>query len=149
MELPVLSRLEQSVLVEPDTEEYLRVAKSKILVIDDELVVRDFISQVLTNEGHEVEAIDNAEDALKMIKDKRYSLILLDIKMPGMSGIELYNHLQQNSRSLISKIIFITGDLIGTDTLDFLSKSKAPYITKPIDAEQLKRSINPLLTKST
>jgi CheY-like chemotaxis protein len=92
-----------------------------------------------------VEAVDSAEGALEEINNKKYQAIMLDIKMPGMSGIELYQLLQKISPRLADKVVFITGDVMGTSTITFLSKTKAPYIIKPFDAKQLKTEINRVL----
>jgi len=135
------------VLLEPPAKEPERVTKAKILVIDDEPLVRQLVSRVLSEEGHEVEAVNDAEDALKRIKSKRYSLILLDIKMPGMGGIELYKQFQEIAPSLKKRVVFVTGDVRGKRTTDFLAKTKAPYITKPFDAKQLKTEINRILVR--
>ncbi|HEX74179.1 MAG TPA: response regulator [Dehalococcoidia bacterium] len=62
---------------------------AKILVVDDELGVLQFLSRLLAEEGYEVDAVDNTGDALEKIKKERYNLVLLDIKMPDMSGIEI------------------------------------------------------------
>ncbi|OGN91238.1 MAG: hypothetical protein A2Z70_01800, partial [Chloroflexi bacterium RBG_13_48_17] len=147
VELPIVTECRQSVLLKPPAKEPEKVTKAKILVIDDELLVRELASRVLSEEGHEVEAVDNAEDALKRIKNKRYSRILLDIKMPGMGGINLYKQLQEIAPSLKKRVVFITGDVMGKNTTDFIAKTKAPYITKPFDAEQLKTEINRILVR--
>ena len=102
---------------------------------------------MLTGEGHEVETVDNADDALERVKSERYSLILLDIKMPGMSGIELYEHFQKTAKSLARRVVFLTGDVIGADTQAFLSKTRATCITKSFDAKQLKKEINRILAE--
>ena len=73
-------------------------------------------------------------------------VILLDIKLPGESGIELYKHLQKAAKSLVRKVIFITGDAMNKDTTAFLSRTKASYISKPFDAEQLKNNIYRVLS---
>jgi DNA-binding NtrC family response regulator len=130
---------------EPVVRETRKVAKAKILVVDDEIVIRQFVSQILAEEGHEVEAVESAEDALEEVNNKEYQAIMLDIKMPGMSGIELYRHFQKISPPLADKVVFITGDVMGTSTMAFLSKTKAPYIIKPFDATQLKAEINRVL----
>lgn len=148
VELPILSEPEQPEVAEPAADEARGVAKTKILVVDDELVVRQFLSQILTDEGHEVETVDKASDALERIKSERYSLILLDIKLPGMSGIELYGHIQKIAQSLARRVVFITGDVMATDTGAFLSEAKANYIAKPFDTEQIKKDINRILTQS-
>jgi PAS domain S-box-containing protein len=147
VELPIVTEDRKSALREPPAEESEKVPKAKILVIDDEPLVRQLASRVLSKEGHEVEAVSNAEDALKRIKSKRYSRILLDIKMPGMDGINLYEQFQEIAPSLKKRVIFVTGDVMGESTSDFLAKTKAPYITKPFNAEQLKTEINRILAR--
>jgi two-component system NtrC family sensor kinase len=117
------------------------VGKARILVVDDEQVVRDVVNRVLTGEGHKVEAADNAADALKKIEGKTYNLVLVDIKIPGMNGVELYKRIQKIDKSLARRIIFITGDIMSADTEKFLSEAKVAHIDKPFDAEQLKREV--------
>ncbi|MGB8706637.1 MAG: PAS domain S-box protein [Dehalococcoidia bacterium] len=122
-----------------------RATKGKILVVDDEPVVRRLLSQILTEEGHEVEATDDGKDALNRIKSNRYNLILLDMKLPGMSGSELYGRVKEIAESLAQRVVFITGDVMGADTEAFLARTGVPYIHKPFDVEQLKVEIGRLL----
>jgi PAS domain S-box-containing protein len=145
VEIPIVSESKQLEMPEPVVRETQKAAKAKILVVDDEIVIRQFVSQILAEEGHEVEAVDSAEGALEEVNSKEYQAIMLDIKMPGMSGIELYRHFQKISPPLADKVVFITGDVMGTSTMAFLSKTKAPYIIKPFDAKQLKAEINRVL----
>jgi PAS domain S-box-containing protein len=142
LELPIVTEDKKPMPFEPTVEKPKKVTKAKILVIDDEPFIRQLVSHVLSKEGHEVEAVDNAEDALKMIKSKRYSLILLDIKMPGIGGINLYKQFQDIAASLKKRVIFVTGDVMDKRSTDFLNRTKAPYIMKPFDAEKLKTEIN-------
>ncbi|MBL7209393.1 MAG: PAS domain S-box protein [Dehalococcoidia bacterium] len=145
VELPIVTKAEQLKLAEPDAEEAQRVAGVKILVVDDEPTILSFVSRALTDEGYKVETVDNATEALERIKSQRYNLILLDIKLPDMSGIELYQRIQKIARSLTRRVVFITGDVIGARTTAFLSSTKAPHIAKPFDATQLKKEINRML----
>jgi len=149
VELPVIPEEKQLELAEPAIDESNKMAKTKILVVDDEPATLQLLSQILIAEGHKVQAVDNARDALERIKRERYSLILLDIKLPSMSGTELYKSMQKIAQSLARRVVFITGDVMGTDTRDFLSKTKARYITKPFDIEQFKKDINRILTQRT
>jgi CheY-like chemotaxis protein len=64
-----------------------------------------------------------------------------------MSGIDLYKRFQKIAPSLARKVIFVTGDVMGTRTTTFLSKAKSPYITKPFNANQLKIAINRVFTE--
>jgi PAS domain S-box-containing protein len=141
VELPVITEEKQLEMAEP-AEEAKKVAPARILVVDDEPAIYQFLERLLTGEGHEVETVTSAGDALERMKGTRYNLILLDIKLPGKSGIELYKRMQKIAESLTRRVVFITGDVMGTDTRNFLSRTRVPYITKPFDTEQLKRDLN-------
>jgi CheY-like chemotaxis protein len=152
VELPVNIKPEQLQMADSYKEtakeamEMKEAVKTKILVLDDEEIVRDFLNRILTKEGYQVDIVDNAEAALEKIKSEKYRLILLDIKMPGTTGIELYQRIKKIDKSLIDKIVFVTGDVMGADTELFLRKTKAPYITKPFFAEQLKKFLGKYLS---
>jgi PAS domain S-box-containing protein len=146
VELPIVVEPTRLEMVEPAGEKPPKAPRAKILVVDDEPSTLDFLSRLLTNEGHGVDTVSNAAEAFEMVKNKRYSLILLDIKMPGASGIELYGRMQKIAQSFAERVIFITGDIMGTDTEAFLSRTKAPYLTKPFDVNQLKKKIEHFLT---
>jgi PAS domain S-box-containing protein len=146
IELPVVTEVAPPKPAEPDVKKPKKAVKARILVVDDEQVVRDVINRVLTGEGYKVETVDNAADALKKIESKRYSLILVDIKMPGMDGVTLYKRIQKIDKSLARRVVFITGDVMGADTEKFLAETKVAHIDKPFDAEQLSREVQRALT---
>ena len=116
--------------------------------MDDEPEILQFLSRILGDEGYEVDAVDNAIDALEKLGNKRYNLILVDIKMSGMSGIEFYKHAQKIALSLARRIIFISGDILSADIEAFLSSSRAPYFTKPFDVKQLRDEIRRVLERN-
>jgi PAS domain S-box-containing protein len=147
VELPVVTKVAPPEPAKPVTKEPKRMGKAGILVVDDELVIRDIISRVLSGEGHKVDTTDNAAAALKKIETKRYSLILLDIKMPGMDGVELYKRIQKTHKSLARRVVFITGDAMGADTEKFLAETKSAHIEKPFDADQLKKAVKRALSE--
>ena len=132
-------------MAEPAAEELQKITKGRILVVDDDTIVQELLTTILTKEGHEVEIIDNGDDALQKLESENYDVILLDIKLSGMNGIQVYEHLQRTAESLARRVFFITGDVMSKDTTDFLSKTSVPYITKPFDAEELKKEINHIL----
>lgn len=145
VELPVVTEAEQLEPAKPLVEQPKKLAKAKIMVVDDESIIRDLVNRVLTDEGYEVDTLDNAADALKKIEGQRYNLILLDIKMPGMSGMELYRLIQKKAKSPELRVVFITGDTLSEDTRRFLSKTEVTHIAKPFSAEQLRRDVRVVL----
>jgi PAS domain S-box-containing protein len=122
-----------------------KALKGKILVVDDEPVVRQLLSQILTEEGHEVETTADGKDALNRIKNTGYNLIMVDIKLPGISGSELYERIQTIAEPLAQRVAFITGDIMSADTEAFIAKTKMPCITKPFNVKQLKTEVRRLL----
>jgi PAS domain S-box-containing protein len=146
VELPVVTEAEPPKPIEPVVEQPEKVAKARILVVDDEQVIRELAKRALAGEGYEVDTVDNAAEALKKIESQRYNLVLIDIKMPDMDGVELYRRTQRIAKSLARRVVFITGDILGADTEKFLSETKAVHIEKPFDAEQLRREVNRALS---
>jgi len=146
IELPIVTEVAPPKPANPVVRKSKKAVKARILVVDDEKVIRDIVKLVLTGEGYEVDTVDNADDALKKIESQKYSLILVDIKMPDMSGIELYERIQKIDKSLARRVVFITGDIIGADTEKFLSETKVAHLDKPFDTEQLSREVQRALT---
>jgi PAS domain S-box-containing protein len=146
LELPVVTEAKPQKQPKPVAKKLKEISKARILVVDDEQLVRNVINAVLTDEGHRVDTVDNAADALKKIESKRYNLIMLDIKMPGMNGVELYKRIQKIDKPLAGRVVFITGDIMSADTEKFLAENKLAHIDKPFDAEQLKREVGHALS---
>jgi PAS domain S-box-containing protein len=148
VELPIVDEPTWAGQAKVTKEEPQKPRGAKILVVDDEPAILTFLRRLLTEWGHSVETINNADAALERLKTERYSLILLDIKLPGMSGIELYHHIEEIAPALTRRIMFITGDVMEIATRDFLDKTKAPHITKPLNIEMLKKTINHTLNQT-
>ena len=101
----------------------------KILIVDDEEGYRKVLSNSLTDLGYETKAVNNGFEALEEVKKRRYSIILLDVQMPGMDGIELLDQLQ--SIRFRSHIVIITA-YTGEDVVhEAIRKGAKKVITKP------------------
>ena len=142
VEIPVTTEGRQYKLTEAVDEERGEHKSGRILVVDDEEIVGSYLKRVLGAEGHEVEVETEAGKALERLERESYDLILSDIKMPGMGGIEFYQNIKKMKESLAEKVVFITGDVIGKETRNFLEETGLPNITKPINVKQLKETIN-------
>jgi len=145
IELPIIAEERQLGLAEP-SDELKGVSGARILVMDDEPTILIFLKKILGGEGYDVETVGSGKEALGMIKNKRYGLILCDIKLPGLSGAEIYEQIGKVAPSLQKRVIFITGDVISADTQAFLKKTKAPYVTKPFDIAKLKKEVSRILS---
>ena len=148
IELPIIESLPSeadtpspTAKVKPTT-----MKKGKILVVDDEPAVRALLEKILIQNGHSVDTIDDASKALdKLSAGMNYDVILTDVRMPGMSGKELYARIIEKTPALKGRIIFITGDVMGLDIKAFLAQNNLSYLAKPFDIELLKEKIDTIM----
>ncbi|MCH7745320.1 MAG: response regulator [Chloroflexi bacterium] len=110
---------------------------TRILVIDDEQVVRDLLVTVLSSAGYNVDGMQDARKALKALESEHYDLMLVDIQMPGMNGMEFFQTLALRESASASKVIFITGSAGEPEVANFLERSGRPVLSKPFDLVML------------
>ena len=109
--------------------------KGRILIVDDELVVRDSLGKWFLTEGYEVAMVAGAREALEAIQNKEYDLALIDIKMPGMDGMELQSRLREADPDLL--VIIMTGYASVDTAVQALKRGAYDYIAKPFDPDEL------------
>jgi len=119
----------------------VKTAKRHILVVDDEAVVRDLIVRVLSSKGCLVDTAENGRIAKEKLAQKSYALCLIDLKMPGTCGGELYTFIKDKYPELANRIVFVTGDTKSRDSLDFLNLTGRPRLIKPFGLDELKRVV--------
>jgi len=109
--------------------------KGRILIVDDELSVRDALGKWFTSEGYAAHPTASAREALETIQRKEFDIALLDIKMPGMDGMELQARLKQADPDLT--VIMMTGYASVETAVQALKRGAYDYITKPVDPDEL------------
>ena len=147
VELPVIpcgQAEKKAELAQPDT---LEAGSRRILIVDDEVSILDSLGRLLVKHGYRVDTVDNCRSALDMILGEKYDCILLDIKLPGMSGIELYKEIKKSDASLVRKIAFITGNIMEQETRRFLQENRVAYFVKPFEMKQLIKELDILLSR--
>ncbi len=108
---------------------------SNILIVDDEFSVRDSLHSWFRKDGHQVAVAENATEALKTMQDCRYEVILLDIKMPGMDGMKLQEHIHRIDPQVA--VIMMTAFASVDTAVRALKQGAFDYVTKPIDPDEL------------
>ena len=117
-----------------------RVDMEKILVVDDEPLACEFLKKFLGKQGYEISMATTGEQALELIQAERLHLVLLDIRMPGMNGMEVMRRAKAIDPALgFIMVTAIRDDHIGRKAL---SEGAYDYITKPVDIEYLKTSMS-------
>ncbi len=119
----------------------------KVLIIDDDHSIRNMLSIVLKNEGYEVIAVESAIVALKKLKKEMIDLIISDIKMPEISGIELLRKVKSIDQEI--PVIMITGFASTNDAVEAMKLGAEDYIIKPFNLDELKIIINKSIYRKT
>jgi len=115
----------------------------KILVADDEANIRLLFDELLSNEGYQVTAVGSGREALrKMIKDK-YDLLITDIKMPDINGLELLERIRELGQGL--PVIICTSFKHLQDDYTVATAGVFDYLTKPVNLEELKKKVRAAL----
>ena len=120
---------------------------SKILVIDDERSIRNTLKDILEYEKYEVDLAEDGKKGLEMVKQTEYDIILCDIKMPGMDGIEVLEQLSTLAPD--SPVVMISGHGNIDTAVESIKKGAYDFIEKPLDLNRLLITIRNAMDKST
>jgi two-component system NtrC family sensor kinase len=132
-------------IVEPDEHEVDRTARRRTaLVVDDEESNAALVKRVLAGAGYDVDSTTLPRRALAMIERTAYDAVVADVKMPELSGPELYGRACRMRPEMARRFIFITGDVDGEDTRQFLLESRCSYFLKPFNLEKLTVAVDTL-----
>jgi len=126
--------------VDTEGDEDLRVPAS-VLVVDDEASVRESLVAQLGHMGSRVESAGDAQEAQRMLAMGGYDAVLLDVRMPGASGLDLHRALQTRNPEQARRVVFMTGDIVNDDVLTHLQRTGNPYLEKPFTTDELKKAL--------
>ena len=121
-------------------ETQISARTERILIVDDEPVVRDSLGKWMKEEGFTVKAVGSAQEALTDFRPQSWDVALLDIKMPGIDGIELQQRLHEADPDLI--VIVMTGYASVETAVQALKQGAYDYICKPFEPDELVHTIN-------
>jgi len=119
--------------------------KAHILVVDDDDGIRDLVKQFLSQNNYLVTTAKNSEDALEKVKIVKFDLIVLDIMMPGKSGLEFTT---ENKKKLDTPIILLTAKGEASERVEGLEIGADDYLSKPFEPKELILRINNILNKT-
>jgi len=108
---------------------------TKILIVDDELIMRESLAGWLERDGHEVKKAASGEDALKMLKTVKFDILLVDMKMEGMSGLDVLKHVKESDPEVAVVIITAYGSI--STAIDAMKVGAYDYLLKPFDPNEL------------
>ncbi len=138
VDLPVIE-IEQE---EPDPGGmFPRITGKRILVVDDEPLITDLLAESLRRSGQVVDIAHSGEEGWQAMQANTYDVFLMDLRMPGMNGKELFDQLKAWNSMFVKRVIFLTGDSLNDETQSFLASAGNACLSKPFTLEQLERNI--------
>ncbi|HMO80922.1 MAG TPA: sigma-54 dependent transcriptional regulator [Pyrinomonadaceae bacterium] len=121
------------------------MSRKSILVVDDEKNQREILETILSGEGYDVTTASSGEAAMKFVESRRFDLVLTDLKMTGMSGLDLLKELTNFDRSII--VILLTAHGSVDSAVDALRLGAFDYLQKPYDSDKLLETVSRALNK--
>ena len=121
------------------------VRGSSVLLVEDERALAAAVAEALTDAGLKVDHAGDGEEALARVRQKSYDLVICDLKMPKVDGMMLYRAIAAATPALARRVIFVTGDVAGTDAERFLEDSGCRWLAKPFRLADLLRAVRDTL----
>lgn len=118
--------------------------KTRILCVDDEDAIRTLLQSQLEQEGYEVETADDGDVAIRKMESSPYDLILLDIRMPRVGGIDVLRHIKDSK--VQPRVIMLTAVDDLSIAMESVKLGASDYLTKPFDTEDLFSAIRRLIS---
>jgi CheY-like chemotaxis protein len=117
------------------------VRGASVLIVEDERALATAVGEALTDAGLVVDHASDGEEALARVRQKAYDVLICDLKMPRIDGMTLYRAIAATAPALARRVIFVTGDVAGTDAERFLADSGCRWLAKPFRLGDLLRAV--------
>jgi two-component system cell cycle sensor histidine kinase/response regulator CckA len=114
-------------------------AGAAVLVVEDEAALGAAVAEALGDAGFSVDRANDGIEALERLRDRQYDLIVCDLKMPRLDGTSFYRELESIDPAMARKVLFVTGDVAGTDAERFLEETSCRWLAKPFRLKDLLR----------
>jgi two-component system NtrC family sensor kinase len=145
MELPVTPGTRRESAAAPTADELKKLAGRRVLVVEDEAALAAAVADALTDAGFVVDRAGDGEEALATVRERPYDPVICDLKMPRLDGRAFYRAIAATAPALAARLIFVTGDVVGTDAERFLEESGCPWLAKPFRLGDLLRTARDVL----
>lgn len=120
----------------------------RILVVDDDEHLREILSAILSQTGRAVDTARDGIEAVELLNQNHYDVVLSDLRMPGLDGPALYQALRaMRHPTSIPRVIFMTGNVGGGEYAAFLQGTTEPMLEKPFSLDVVRHLVNVLLNE--
>jgi DNA-binding response OmpR family regulator len=119
----------------------------RALLVEDDRDVGELLAEFLALEGYEVDRAMDGREALELVRRHAYTLIVSDVRMPDVDGPALYHELRVVCPEVVRRMVFVTGDVMGTATRRFLDETCLRYLEKPFTIAEFRAVIQGVLAE--
>ena len=145
VELPIVAVEEDPVQEDAAVSQRSLYTMLHVLVVDDEVAVGELVKRTLEEAGHQVDVARDGAEALRMIHLDDFDAVLLDMKMPGLGGPEVFNCIKGLRPEIAARVLFMTGDVASSDTKEFIESTDSVLLSKPFNLDDLRKHIEPFV----
>ena len=145
VELPVSGTSLRVPVVAAPQADFGALIGSTVLVVEDEPALAAAVGEALADAGFIVDRAGDGEEALRRVNSKAYDLIVCDLKMPKIDGMQFYQTLAVDHSNSARRVIFVTGDVAGTDAEHFLQETGCRWLAKPFRLGDLLKTAREIL----
>ena len=121
------------------------VRGASVLIVEDERALATAVAEALSDAGLQVDHAGDGQEALACVRNANYDVVICDLKMPRVDGMTLYRAIAAATPELARRVIFVTGDVAGTDAERFLEESGCRWLAKPFRLSDLLRAVRETL----
>ena len=149
LEFPIIARDETApAAAAPRAGEVSRAAPAerRILIVDDEAIVQELLVDILERDALRIDTASNGLEGLRRIGEKDYDLIILDLRMPDMTGQQMYEELARSRPEMLGRLLFITADTVTPEVDHFLKSVGSPCLTKPFAVDMVMQRVESILS---
>jgi signal transduction histidine kinase len=118
-----------------------KVAGAAVLVVEDEPALAAAVADALVDAGFLADRARDGEEAIERVDARAYDVVICDLKMPRVDGVTFYKHVAASAPTLTRRIVFVTGDVVGTEAERFLDESGCRWLPKPFRLAELLRIV--------
>jgi signal transduction histidine kinase len=130
----------------PRSSPVAEATNAAVLIVEDEPALAAAVAEAMRDAGFEVDHAGDGEAGLARIQQRAYDLVVCDLKMPRLDGMAFYRAIATTSPALARRVIFVTGDVVGTDAERFLDESGCRWLAKPFRLGDLLRVAREVLS---
>ena len=114
----------------------------RILVVDDEMIVREALSNYLREDGYEAVAVETGAEALRKVEGERWNVLFVDLKMPGMDGLEVLSYIKRSFPGI--EVVLLSGHPSVEAAMKGVKLGASEYLNKPPDIDELEETVKKL-----